>query len=100
MFQNTSVESSENNTEQKLILDFEHRKLVIGQDNSKLTVESTIDIMTCRAIAVLESISNSFIHGGNKLSDNSMYWSLNSAIMELRDIQAVLNQDNLEKKPA
>ena len=93
MFQNTSVESSENNTEQKLILDFEHRKSVLGQDNTRLAVEDTIDIMSCRAIAVLESISNSFIYGGNKLSDSSMYWSLNSAIMELRDIQAVLNQD-------
>ncbi len=88
----TSAENSEN-TEQKLILDFEHRLSMLGQDNTRLIVEDTIDIMTCRAIAVLESISNSFIYGGHKLSDSSMYWSLNSAIMELRDIQAVLNQD-------
>jgi hypothetical protein len=92
MFQNTSVESSEN-TEQKLILDFEHRLSMLGQDNTKLVVQDTIDIMCCRAIAVLESLSSSLIYGGNKLSDSGMYWSLNSAIMELKDIQDVLNQD-------
>jgi hypothetical protein len=92
MFQNTSVESSEN-TEQKLILDFEHRLSMLGQDNTKLVVQDTIDIMCCRAIAVLESLSSSLIYGGNKLSDSVMYWSLNSAIMELKDIQDVLNQD-------
>jgi hypothetical protein len=93
MFQNTNAQNTEN-TDQKLILEFEHRKSVLGQDNTRLAVEDTIDVMSCRAIAVLESLSNSFIYGGNKLSDSSMYWSLNSAIMELRDIQAVLNKDN------
>ena len=92
MFQNTSVENSEN-TEQKLILDFEHRLSMLGQDNTKLVVQDTIDIMCCRAIAVLESLSSSLIYRGNKLSDSGMYWSLNSAIMELKDIQDVLKQD-------
>ena len=92
MFQNTNTQNTEN-TDQKLILDFEHRKSVLGQDNTRLAVEDTIDIMSCRAIAVLESLSSSLIYGGNKLSDSVMYWSLNSAIMELKDIQDVLNQD-------
>jgi secreted trypsin-like serine protease len=66
---------------------------MLGHDNTRLVVQDTIDIMCCRAIAVLESLSNSFIYGGNKLNDSGIYWSLNSAIMELRDIQEVLNQD-------
>ena len=90
MLQNNLSEISE----KKLDINFNHRKSLMVDDGSSRILFDTIDVMACRALAILESLSTQYVHGSSQqIGASSMYWNLNSVIMELKDIQELVNQD-------
>lgn len=92
---NTNTEAQNNQAGQKLSIDFSHRLLL--QENEAINARTLSDIvgnMVSRATGSLEMMSGQFVdecERGPRMSDDGMFYVIESAIKELEDIRAVVN---------
>lgn len=76
------------NPAQPLNVDFTHRLVKVeGTEFSKLDFIDTVDQMVCRATAILDTLSCQFDGDGqDRLSNEVIYWTIEAAIKEIKDI--------------
>jgi hypothetical protein len=80
-------------TQDKLQVNFDHRGASAGGfDNSLLGLTDNIDSMARQATASLNLISMQFTdENTEKLNDDIMFWSIESVINQVQDIQALVS---------
>lgn len=81
-----------NNTTEHLNVDFSHR-ISQSSDNCYRSLSDTVDIMAYQATAILNVLSDQFLTNedeGKRVSDEIIYWAIEAAIKEIKDIKQVV----------
>jgi hypothetical protein len=92
MSTNTQAQTEQNQADQNLNIDFSHRlnALASGAVDSRCAIDS-IDLITERALAVLQLMSCQFESDGQRLSDRQICSAIESAVKDIEDIQAIIS---------
>lgn len=82
----------------KLKPDFSHRLPEHLQEATPLSLVDTIDTMSRQAISVLNMLAGHFTGETDGVSDEIVFWSIESAIATIRDIKAVVDAYHVAMK--